>query len=245
MKKIGIIILLIVNIIVIPESGIAQNTSVDSLKRLINDQPHDSVKLKANLELSSQVFRFQPDSAIVYASEAKRLAEELEKNEDLGYALKNIGLAYYVKGDFKEVLEYWEESLAIFQSIDNSLGISNLLNNLGAVYYSKGDDPRALENYLESLKIATKLEDKSRIATAHANIGLVYFNNNATHVQAKESYLKALTLAEEINEPDAIGSAANGLGELYLESNDYKDAIFYFEKAFKAFEKTGVQQAFF
>jgi len=219
--------------------GYSQNSKIDSLKELVQNTPPDTIQLKALLDLSKSLFRFEPDTAIVYANQAKELAEQLDRKEDLGYALKNIGLAYYIKSDFPEVLNYWEQSLAIFQSIEHKLGISNLLNNLGAVYFSKGDDPNALEKYLASLRMAEELGDKSRIATSLVNIGAVYINDEGTHEQAKEAYFKALALGEELKIPSTIGTAGTNLGEFYLLKDSTDKALLYFNKALKAFEQTG------
>ena len=93
-------------------------TPQDSLKTVIASLPADTNKVNAMLELSSMVFGTQPDTTIHYALEAIDLAKKLYFQRGLAYALKNIGLAYYVKGDFQQVENYWKESLKIFQSIE-------------------------------------------------------------------------------------------------------------------------------
>ena len=74
------------------DSGIAQNEKADSLKAVIPSLQEDTTKVDALLDLSSNLFRTHPDTAIIYAEQAKDLAEKLDYHEGLGYALKNIGL---------------------------------------------------------------------------------------------------------------------------------------------------------
>lgn len=222
-----------------PAGFFAQTAQADSLKALISGMQEDTVKVNALLDLCTNVFRSSPDTALVYARQAVGLAERLDFQKGLGYALKNIGLAYYVKGDFVEVLNYWHQSLRTFESIDDKLGISNLNNNIGAVHFNYGDEPKALEYYLESLRAAEQLGDKLRVATALMNIGLVYFNKPSTHDKALGYYQRALAISEEIGDLDAIGTAAVNLGEVYMARQDYQSALTNFEKALKALEKSG------
>ncbi|MEL6923519.1 MAG: tetratricopeptide repeat protein [Bacteroidota bacterium] len=217
----------------------AQQRQIDSLKTVLSDNPSDTSRLLTLLELSGTLFRSQPDEAIGYAQQAKELAEELNDIERLAYALKNIGLSYYIKGDYVEVLNYWQQSLTTFQSIRHQLGISNLMSNIGAVYFNQGDDPTALEYYLESLKAAEKLGNKLRIATALSNIGAVYVNKEATYDKAMEYYQRAMPIGEELGSPSVIGTAAVNLGELHLHRKEYDTALAYLEKAISSFEKTG------
>lgn len=201
--------------------------------------PEDTAKVNRLLDLSSAVFRSKPDTAIVYAKQAAALARQLDDQKGLGYALKNIGLAYYIKSDFVAVLEYWHQSLEIFQTIDDQLGISNLNNNIGAVHFNYGDDPKALEFYLESLKAAEHLGDKLRMATALTNIGAIYFKKPATHDKAFDYYRRAMSISEETDNLDAIGTSAVNLGELYTERKQYFSALAIFETALEALKQTG------
>ena len=223
---------------------LSQNSKADSLKVIVANMQEDTNKVNLLLDLCRTVFRSEPDTAIFYAEQAIDLAESLGYQQGLGYALKNVGLAYFIKSNYVEVLNYWYQSLEIFQSIDDKLGISNLNNNIGAVHFNKGDDPKALEFYLESLKAAEQLGDKLRIATALTNIGAVYFNKPATHDKALNYYQRAMPISEEIGDLDAIGISAVNLGEIYMNKKDYQSALSSFGKALKALEESGGNESY-
>lgn len=217
----------------------SQNAEMDSLKTVLIDMPQDTNRLNILMAMSGKLYRVNPDTGIVYSQKAIDLATNLDQKEDLGYALKNIGLSYYFKSDFDEVLKYWNESLDAFRDIDDSKGISNLLNNLGAVYYSRGDDPRALEYYLESIKYAQKIGNKSRMATAHTNIGAIYAKEEATYDLARDNYNKCIEISEELGRKDALGTASLNIGQLYRKEGNLDSALEYFEKGLAAFEEVG------
>ena len=222
----------------------SQSEKIDSLKTAIPNQKADSTKVDALLDLSNLLFRTEPDSAIIYAEQAKRLASKIDYQKGLGYALKNIGLAYYVKSDYVEVLNYWEQSLKKFISIDDQLGISNLNSNIGVVYLNFGNDLKALEYLLESLQAAEQLNDKLRIATACSNIGTVYLNKPSTHDKAEEYYLRALPISEELGDLPAIGTVAVNLGELAHTKKEFGKALVYYKKALDALQKSGGSTSF-
>ena len=213
-----------------------QGPEIDSLKTALDASRKDTARVNLLLALSTRVFRFRPDEAIAYSREAIELSKELEFRKGEAYALKNIGLAYYIKGDYTEVLNFWKQSLAIFKSIDDQLGVSNLLSNLGAVYFNQGDDPKALEFYLESLRVSEKLGNKLRIATALTNIGAVYFNNPVNYDKAQDYYLRAVHISEETGDVDAIGTSLVNLGEIYAEKGQPDSALYYFQRSLKAFD---------
>ena len=225
-------------IIVVSTSLFAQNAQVDSLKTLLSTSPQDTNRVNLLIHISSKQGRVSPDEAIDYGNQAKSLAENLGYRIGLAKALKAIGMGYYFKGQYIDVLYYWQQSLETFKEAGDRNGMANMLNNLGAVHYSQGGDNKAIEYYLESLRIAEEIGDKLRIATALVNIGAVYYNKEATHPLALEYYLRALPLSQELSDNDAIGTSAVNIGEIYLENDDDSLALFYFEKALDAYRKS-------
>ena len=225
-------------IIVVSTSLFAQNAQVDSLKTLLSTSPQDTNRVNLLIHISSKQGRVSPDEAIDYGNQAKSLAENLGYRIGLAKALKAIGMGYYFKGQYIDVLYYWQQSLETFKEAGDRNGMANMLNDLGAVHYSQGGDSKAIEYYLESLRIAEEIGDKLRIATALVNIGAVYYNKEATHPLALEYYLRALPLSQELGDNDAIGTSAVNIGEIYLENDDDSLALFYFEKALDAYRKS-------
>ena len=188
--------------------------------------------------LSVNTYNTDPQRAKVYARQAYTLAKKVNFKTGAAYALKNMGSAYYLQGNYKQTLNHWQRSLQIFRSINDKLGEANLLSNLGAVYFNQGDDVKALDLHLKSLKVSEQIGNKLRIATSLINIGALYYRKPATHNTALKYYKRALPLTEEIGDKNAYGTAAVNLGEIYLENGRDTLALFYFKKSLKAFEGT-------
>lgn len=198
----------------------------------------DTIKINQLLKQSKDNFSEAPEKAISIAEQAKQLAESVNFQEGVAYALKNIGIAYYYQGKDVEALDYWKQSLEIFKSIKDEVGEANILNNIGAIYFNQKDLTNALEYYLQSLKLAEKTKDKLRILTALNNIGGVYFEKPATHDKALIYFLKALPLSEELGDKEAIGTTSVNLGEIYFVQKNDTLALKYFFKSVEAFNNS-------
>lgn len=170
--------------------------------------------------------------AISLAMQAKEIAAEIEYPKGEAYALKNLGLVYYMKGKYPETLDYWNPSLQIFETLKDDVGISNMLSNIGAIYLNQGADTKALEYMLRSLQLAEKIGDTLRMITALSNIAAIYYNKKDP--VALNYLLKAIPLVESIGDKEAYAVITGNIGEIYTDKNDHQKALEYFQKSIKA-----------
>lgn len=194
----------------------------------------DTTRVNTLLQQSKEHFNDDPAISISLAFQAKELAEKINFLKGKAYALKNIGLGYYYQEKYLETLEYWNESLKIFEQLNDEIGIANLLNNIAAIYVNQGDDARGLEYSLRSLKLSEKAGGKLRILSALNTVGSIYYNKKATWDKALNYLLMALPLCEEIGDKEALGVISENIGEIYFEKNDDAKALSYFQKSIKA-----------
>lgn len=218
-------------------TAFAQQSKLDSLKAALSTV-QDTTKVNLLLDISKAYVGTDQQQAIEYANQARNLARQHHFPKGEAYALKNIGLAYFMEGNYAEVLKYWQMSLRTFRSIQDKVGEGNLLSNIGAVYFNQGYDAKALEYYLQALQVSEAINDKFRIATAMSNIGAVYYNNPATHDKALDYYTQALKLCEKINYKMGIGASSVNIGEVYLAKGDDESALKYFQKSLKMLEES-------
>ncbi len=213
--------------------------SLEELKRLVSEQANDSTKVNTLLDISSQLYGSEPDSSIVYSGKAVALATEINFKKGLAYAHKNMGLGYYMKGEFSDVLIHWEKSLAIFEEINDESGISNLLSNIGAVWQTKGDDPKALDYFIRSAKIAEKIQDSTRLGTVYLNIGGVYSNEKTTYDDAFESFNKSKDILSNLGYDEGVGAVAINMADLYIKIHKPQDALPHLNDALEAYTRSG------
>jgi adenylate cyclase len=203
----------------------------------------DTVLVNTLLQKSKDSLNESPAKSIALARQAKDLSEKIGFKRGEAYALKDIGLGYYYEGKYLETLDYWNQSLQIFESLKDQIGVANLLNNIGAVYQDQGDDAKGLEYSLKSLEISEKTGDKLRILSALHNVGTIYYsksegaigeNKKTNQDKALEYLLMALPLCEELGDNDALATTSENIGEIYFDQKNDDKALAYFNKSLKA-----------
>ena len=221
--------------------GFAQQTQTGKALNFSRNEKNDTSRVNQLIHLCDSIFRSKPVDAISYANEALNLATRLHFTKGEAFALKYIGLGYYVQAEYVKAANFLNQSLEKYESIDYKPGIANILNNLGSIFNNEGDDSKALELYLKSLKISEEIKDSIKEITALVNIGLIYSKKQFTIEKAEGYYKKALLKSEGMKYPYGIGTAAVNLGELYFSKGDYATALSYFEKSLVTYKnsKTG------
>ena len=223
---------------VLAHNGFGQVKEIDSIKSVIRTSKEDTNKVNSILLLSKKYFSEEPGEAIRIATQARNLAEKIKFKRGEAYALKNIGIGYYMQGKYLETFEHWNKSMKCFDALGDRQGRANILSNIGTVYFDQGDDANALDNYLKSLKISEAINDSFRIASALGNIGNVYLNKNATLDKALAYYLKALPISYKLGDNNLVGTTSVGIGEVYFKKENYDSALFYFNKSLIAYNGT-------
>ncbi|HMF72335.1 MAG TPA: tetratricopeptide repeat protein, partial [Flavitalea sp.] len=192
----------------------------------------DTATVNALNAESNSLIRGDSAKAINLARQAKEIAKEINYFKGEAMALKNIGMVNYIKGKYVETLDYWNQSLQIFENLKDDIGISNMLNNIGAIYLNQGADAKALEYMLRSLQLAERIGDTLRIITALSNVGGIYYNKKDS--VALNYFLKAIPMVERSGHFEEYVQITGNIGEIYSERKDNQKALEYFRKSIKA-----------
>ena len=215
----------------------AQANEIDSLIKVLKTlQQADSTKINVLNALSKAYVHDNPDTAIIIATESKKIAEQIKFESGLALSLKYIGIGYYLQTKYVDAIKSWQEALEVYKRIGDKRGIANILGNQGAIYFNRGDDAKALELHLQSLKISEEISDTLRILTCLNNIGIVYLNKEATYTKALDYFLKAFELSKKINDVYSIGQSTVNLGELYYKLYNDEKALYYLKITIKEHE---------
>jgi adenylate cyclase len=201
----------------------------------LNAQPKagkDTATVNALLDKSKSLIGSDSAKSRELAMEAKKIAGEINYPKGEAYALKNVGMLYYLKGKYVETLDYWNQSLKIFEDAKDDIGVSNMLNNIGAIYFTQGADAKALEYTLRSLQIAERIGDTLRMVSALINVGNTYYNKKDP--VALNYLLKVIPLIEHNKNTEAYKVVTGNIGEIYFDNNDNARALDYFNKSIKA-----------
>src|SRR5688572_4668875 len=78
---------------------------------IVIDFKDDTIRINNLNLISKNTSSTDPEKAMVYARQAHQLASKIGFKKGSAYALKNIGIAFYIQGKYSETIKYWQESL--------------------------------------------------------------------------------------------------------------------------------------
>jgi sensor histidine kinase YesM len=210
---------------------LSQNYSkVDSLKRELQKQTNDSVKIKILNELAWNIKNNDFDSSMNYSLQAKELSEKYNNKQQLAEALKNIGNIYDLKGNFVISESYHRKALAIFWEIKDTIGMANCYNNIGNVAKRNTNYVKSIEFLFKALELYEVKKDSSKIPISYVNIGLV-FNRLKDYQKALSYLLKAADIIEKQDNPQTKSSCFLNIGMVYSNLNNYEKSVEYYNKS--------------
>ena len=125
---------------------------IDSLRRALIINTHDTERVFTLLRLSNAYSDFDRDTAMQYAQEGLNLAQQNDFKKGEAQGLNMIGSILEGTGNYPKAFEYRLESLRIAEEINNQRLIASIFNNLARVSTERSDYKKALE-YLFKAKL--------------------------------------------------------------------------------------------
>jgi tetratricopeptide (TPR) repeat protein len=236
----------IVKIVVLFYSSIAisQNTTIDSLKRIMPFAKTDTARVNVYNHLANEYKEINPDSTLYFSKMALKLSKKQSYQYGIANSYINTGNAFIVLGKYDEAKNSFITANKIYQkeldddsdNVDFQKGLARTYASLGVIYSQESNYYVALENYQKALNIYQKIGLKTGISKALNNIGVVY-KSQGNNEKALQYFIKALKIQIEIGEQTAPVTMTN-IGVIYFEKNDVNTAYSYYKKADGLFPKT-------
>ncbi len=171
-------------------------------------------------------------------TEAKRLYEQIGQRDNVAKLLNTLAVLYMEQGNYTKVIEYCQQSLAIWVETNNMEGIAVVSNNLGNVFYCLADYGQALEHYQKAFKIRESIGKHIENRNTLNNLGVVYMamRDYENAVQMFEKCFALKSVSEDLeNESIAMLNLAEALRNL----GKMKESETAFERARLLYERLG------
>ena len=229
-------------------------SSIDSLKTLIDNYPHDdSVKVRYLEKLGN---KYNTYGFYIESLETARLALKVstvsgfKKGKQVAYV--SIAQNLRILGKHKESAEMLDSCLKICNGsnlFDKKVKLYVILT-LGAVYLETGDYPKALEAFIQSQKIERELGSGADMARSYNGLGIVYFylgnlayERGDTGLSKKDYQLalkyqkECLKITQNLNYTQEIVGAYTNIGLVYSSMKNYDEALKYYQLALEECQK--------
>ncbi|WP_214070680.1 tetratricopeptide repeat protein [Mucilaginibacter sp. dw_454] len=159
------------------------------------------------------------DKALEYQESALKLNTQLPPSNSESYILNNIGIIYAKKGQMKEALQYFLNSVKKAHTSEPEL-MAMIFGNVGDAYQQLGNTKKAFDYQNEALAIARKLNLAEAEATTLVNLASL---KTTTKPDTALILLKqALLITQKIQQHHVRLDAYAGLIEVYKQQGNYK-----------------------
>ncbi len=165
--------------------------------------------------------------ALKYIAESIMLAESIDFQQGLAYALRTKASIHWNIGNYTVAAENALAGLTIFDNLKDSLGIANTYLILGNIYSRQGNKPFSYDYYQKALLIFEPLGEQGRIASCLNNLANILIDKG-DYKQAAIYLIQAQAINRKFTTKQAKISLAhnlNNLGSLYFKQGSYDSAL--------------------
>jgi two-component system, NtrC family, sensor kinase len=217
---------------------LAQQSTIDSLRRVLRTEIQDTTRVNALNKLSWELRESAVDTALSLAQEAASLANRIGFRRGESDALHRMGLAYYHNYKYKQAIEYYQQSLKISEALHDTPRIVTVLNSIGNIQKLQGQYESAMRTFQNSLRYAEESGDRRGIADALTGIGSVH-SGQERFEQALGYYEKSLTIQEELRDKRSIVGTLNRIGNIQVNEGQFEQALQKHQKALRYSQDLG------
>lgn len=221
----------------------------DSLLTVWNNKSvHDTSRAMAMHIYSRKLAFNNPDTTLILSRQLLKFSEDRNLKKFVIAARNNIALSYYVKGEYKDAIDNYSQSVSMLKELiyghDTTLRnfaktqLGKTYNNIGNVYLNKSDYPLALDFYFQSLKVVEEMGDVRAQSIALGNVGIIYGiqKNYETSIKYFKRSMKMDSLLQDV---DNIASNLGNISNLYQQNKQLDEALVYQQKSLELREGLG------
>ena len=215
----------------------AQNDLADAAKE-VSKLSSDTNKVQAWIGLSKEAMRKNYNQAETFADSALKLSTQLQYEEGIILAKKELGNSFYYRGKGDVAYSYWQEVYEYFKEHGEINKSASMLNNMGLIKRNQAKYEEAMEAFFESLRMKESLNDSVGIASSYNNIAVTYAIQE-NFGQAKEYFFLALHVYEKIKNQGRYNSLLLDIGGMYREQGKMDSSLIYVEQAVAYYSVNG------
>ena len=231
------LLLIILNLLFLPASMLAQKNKADSLYQLLDNEKTDTGKISLMCDLGFELHVNDPEKALLITNEALTLAKTKNYTEFQSRALGVMAIIFSKVGNYPRALEFNLKRLRLVEKTTNQENLASVLINTANVYVYQEEYEKALDYYYKADSVIEANHIAEMTYYTALNMGDVYDRMNMN--DSAYTYLnKSLTIARQMKNNYYTGASMIGLGNSYLKTDNfllsmanYKSGLVYVKEA--------------
>ncbi len=211
----------------------AQPSDISRLRRIMLDKQmgkafaRDTSYIDILDSLAYGYYRISADSVFLYSKKALAYAREAGYGKGESVSLRVLGNGYGLNGDYTNMLDCYQQSLAIAEKINNPACIAKASINIATMYYA---DTGAFDDALVLLKqsgdIFERIGDTLNLIKALTGSGAIFVNRKQ-YEKGLQYYQRALQLATAMGNEYQVVTTNDNIGLIFFEKGLYQEALPY------------------
>ncbi|MBK8877006.1 MAG: sensor histidine kinase [Haliscomenobacter sp.] len=176
--------------------------------------------------INDHFFAFHSDNAalaIALGEKARALAQKNRWTHLEAQTRKNLGVAYYLEGDYPKALLHYQMALDLFTLSGDPSGQGQVLKEMGNYFKKFQRFDKALEQLEQAIAICTEVRDTHCIAAALDIKGVVYIEQGRFD-EAEAIFKKELALQRRLGDEKALSYTWANLAEVAIAQGNFKQA---------------------
>jgi len=183
------------------------------------------------LNVSARAYlKSYPDSTLVLAQKALKIAKSIGFLEGLAASRRNLGGYQQYRGDYKEAYKHYLGGLKIYKKLQHLQGLAQMYNHLGDIYRKQKNYQEAHSYYQKSLRLYQQLNKPVGIAENINNLGDIYRKQKKWQ-KALKFYFQSLKIAQANHDLQGMMGNWNNLGDVFDQQQKYTQAIENYQQA--------------
>ena len=181
MKRYFILLLIIISPLFwrgVGGEAFAQQHKIDSLTKLLKPGIEDTNQARIFLKLANAYSNSDYDKGIEVLAKGYAINKKLNNYKGLMNCANMYGIINAKKGNYKDALIYFNESIELSKKHFPKNNIGFTLNNVGIVYRHLGNYSKAIEYFLNAIKDHTEFKDTMGLCSVYNNLGNTLNNMN-------------------------------------------------------------------
>ncbi len=194
-------------------------------------------RLELLLDLALLSNRSSPDDTARYASDAMRLADELNNMPGLIQSVRHLGSSYLMRSDLTKAESHYQRALDLCRLSNNREQSIPILVNLATVRIQQGNYDAGKVCLTKALDL--KCELKSSIVhecALHRNMGGIDYFLGDYHT-ALTHFLAALECSSDDPVKSHVPNTLTNIASIYAELKEYEKALDYYLQVNEMYEK--------
>lgn len=194
--------------------------SPDTLKKRMSSAYPIPYRLSAYILYSDKYGLQNFADMLRYSSEGYLLAIQHGDSISAAILTRQIGEAYYFKGNYDSAAVHYFKSISILEKSNKPDQLANSYNALAKLYRKTLDLKRSLQNYDKAFALFRDLNDSSGMAMILNESGVV-FEYDKNYAEAEKRYAASLKIQQIRRDTGGIAYALSNLSGVYSLQKKY------------------------